>query len=321
MYPCWNARAVGLNLSAQDTIEIAAKAGFEGVDLLVRDLVEARADVDGLRGRMDDLNLRGGAWPLPMDWKNDREAFEHDLKRLPAYAATARKLGLERTGTWVRFETDPVEDVDRLSEADRARLADQATAWQIDRLGRIARILDDHGSRLGLEIIGSQVAPSGRGVRLVGTYAELRRRFQRLTAEHPNVGVLVDAFHIFASGEAVDDVLQGGAESVAWVHLADPAQLDRSSLRDEERALPGEGGAGVCEVLLASLAKADYQGPITAEPLGRCRALEGLAPPSIAIKTRESLRRVWPEAHPRRQGHDERRPSPIRRERLPGSLC
>jgi len=230
-----------------------------------------------------------------MNWKNDPGAFERDLERLPIYAEAAARLGLARTGTWVRFETDPVEDMDRLSEADRARLAEEATDWQIDRLGRIARILDDHGSRLGLEIIGSQVAPTGRGVRLVGTYAELRQRFGKLAAEHSNVGVLVDAFHIFAAGERLDDALTEGVESVVWVHLADPAKLDRSSLRDEDRALPGASLAGVCRSLLATLAKDDYQGPVTAEPLARCRGLEGLDPLQTAIKTRESLRCVWPE--------------------------
>lgn len=298
MYASWSARAVGLDLPAEATIEVAAKAGFEGVDFMVRDLVEAGLDIDGLRGRMDDLNLRGGAWVLPMNWKNDREAFENDLKRLPTYAAAAERLGLARTGTWVRFETDPVGDLARLARADRERLVEQATAWQIDRLGRIARILDDHGSRLGLEIIGSRSARSGLGVPLVGTYTELRRRFEGLADRHPNVGLLVDAFHIFAAGESVEDALAWGLESVVWVHLADPAKLDLSSLRDEERTLPGESGVGLCESLLETLAHWNYQGPVTAEPLGRCRELERLDPLQTALTTRESLRRVWPDVNP-----------------------
>jgi sugar phosphate isomerase/epimerase len=297
VYACWSARAVGLDLSAGETIEVAARAGFEGVDLQVRDLVEAGANINGLRSRMDDRGLRGGGWTLPMNWKNEAEAFEADLERLPVYAAAAERLGLSRTGTWVRFETDPVDDIDRMSESERARRAEEATAWQIDRLGRIARILDDHGSRLGLEIMGSPVAPSGRGVRLVGTYAELRRRFGGLVKEHPNVGLLVDAFHIFAAGETVGDVLAEGVGSVVWVHLADPARLDRSSLRDEERALPGESGLGLCEGLLKTLASHGSQGPVTVEPLGRCQTLvrlDPLDPMRTAIITRESLERVWP---------------------------
>ena len=37
MYACWNARAVGLAMPAEDAIDLAAEAGFAGVDLLVRD--------------------------------------------------------------------------------------------------------------------------------------------------------------------------------------------------------------------------------------------------------------------------------------------
>ena len=44
MYPSWNARAVGLYLSAEETITIAAEAGFSGVDLLVRDVIESVVD-------------------------------------------------------------------------------------------------------------------------------------------------------------------------------------------------------------------------------------------------------------------------------------
>jgi len=298
VYACWNARAVGLSLSAEDSIEIAAEAGFDGIDFLVRDLVEAGADVDELRSRMDDLSLRGGAWTLPMNWKNDAESFEADLKALPTHADVARRLGLSRTGTWLRFETDPVGDLDRLSDADRERLAEEATAWQLERLGRIARVLDDHGSHLGLEIMGSRLAPTGRGVRLVGTYAELFRRFGGLAAEHPNVGVLVDAFHVYASGERMEAALAGGVESVVWVHLADPARLDRSNLRDEERTLPGEAGEGLCEGLLEFLAARSYEGPVTVEPLGRCPLLEGLDPMQTALKTYQCLRRVWPGSAP-----------------------
>jgi sugar phosphate isomerase/epimerase len=129
---------------------------------------------------------------------------------------------------------------------------------------------------------------------MVGTYVELFRRFGELIAEHPNVGVLVDAFHIYASGERVDAALANGVESVVWVHLADPARLDRTNLQDHERALPGESGEGLCEKLLDFLAATRYEGPITVEPLGGCSLLERLDARQTAFKTRESLRRVWP---------------------------
>ena len=76
MYASWNARAVGLSLSAIESIEVAARAGFAGVDLLVRDLSQSNTDPVELRRRMGDLGLRGGAWPLPVDWRGDAARFE-----------------------------------------------------------------------------------------------------------------------------------------------------------------------------------------------------------------------------------------------------
>ena len=294
MYGCWNARAVGLDLSAEQTIEVAAKAGFEGVDLLVRDIAESGADADELRRRMDDLGLQGGGWSLPVNWRNDAETFEADLKQLPRRAKTAARLGLFRTGTWVRFESEPVASEELGNEGAGERISEASTALQIERLGRIARMLDDHGSRIGLEIIGSRSERTGRGVPLVGTYAELARRFAALREAHRNVGVLVDAFHLFASGESLDAAMAWGPSSVVWIHLSDPAHGDRSTLRDVERDLPGESPSSLCAGLLAGLAERGCQGPVTVEPLWRCRSLEGLNPLQMAIKTREALRRVWP---------------------------
>ena len=59
MYASWNARAVGLVLTAGETVEVAAQAGFDAVDLLLRDLVESGVDPQSVRERMDELGLRG----------------------------------------------------------------------------------------------------------------------------------------------------------------------------------------------------------------------------------------------------------------------
>ena len=152
MYTSFNARALGLDLSAEETLAIASEAGFEGVDLLVRDLVERGEDPATVRARMDDLGLRGGAWPLPVDWRGDSRRFARDLARLPKLAEAARLMGLSRTGTWVMPETPdrPEGDDPAVIAAHRAALV----AFHVERLGAIARILAEHGSRLGLEVIG-----------------------------------------------------------------------------------------------------------------------------------------------------------------------
>ena len=294
MYACWNARAVGLTMPAEDAIDLAAEAGFEGVDLLVRDVLESGSDPRELRRRMDDLGLRGGGWTLPMNWKNEREAFEADLARLPRLAEVAATLGLFRTGTWVRFESEPVAaETLRSAEACR-RVVEGSTAWQADRLGRMARVLADHGSRLGLEVIGSRSEASGRGVPLVATYRELLDRFSAVARVHPNVGVLADAYHLYAAGETPEDACVWGVGAITWVHVADPANPDRATMRDTERLLPGESPEGLSANLLATLAARGYDGPVTAEPLSASQSFRMDDPRERALSTRAALRRAWP---------------------------
>lgn len=296
MYASWSARAVGLTMTAAEAIEVAAEAGFDAVDLLVRDVVDAGDDVAALRRRMDDLGLRGGGWTLPMNWRNDEAAFEADLAMLPRHAEVAARLGLTRTGTWARFESDPV-DPDALDDEDSSRAeADRVASWQVDRLGRMADALAAHGSRLGLEIIGSRSERMGRGVPLVSTYGELLDRFGVLRGARGNVGVLADAYHLYASGEEMGAALSWGVDAVVWAHVADPAVLDRDSMRDVDRLLPGESPAGLSRPLLAALAAGGYDGPVTAEPLARSRSFRSSDPRERARATRESLRRVWPDA-------------------------
>lgn len=291
MYASWNARAVGLVLDARETVEIAAKAGFAGVDLLVRDLVESGLDPHEVRSRMDGLGLLGGAWPLPVDWRGPEARFRGDLRVLPRYAEAAAILGLSRTGTWVLPEVHPQREAD----AGYQDCVSRTVQFHLDRLGPIADILGEHGSRLGLEILGPATARSSRTAPFVHRYEHLQERLGSLQKAHSNVGVLVDAFHVFAAREDCEAGLVWGVESVIWVHVADAARSDPASLLDQDRELPGVTGWADCRGLLKLLSARGYNGPITAEPLGRCESLKGLDALQTACRTRLALSSVWPD--------------------------
>jgi sugar phosphate isomerase/epimerase len=289
MFLSFNARALGLDLPAERAVELAAGAGFGGVDLMVRDLVAAGVDPVRLRDRMDGLGLRGGAFPLPVDWRGDEARFEHDLARLPDLAAAAAVLGVSRTGTWVLPETPGPPD-DPVIRAT-------TVALHIERLGRIARVLAPHGIRLGLEVIGVASSRSGRGEPFVCRMADLNPVLGAIWNEAPNLGVLVDAFHLYAAGEPVEAGLAWGVDRIVWVHIADlppTATGDRAAIRDPDRGLPGEHGAVESRRLLERLAKEGYDGPVTAEPLAGCRSLAGLSPEQIARRVAGAVRSIWP---------------------------
>ncbi|MBV8487755.1 MAG: TIM barrel protein [Planctomycetaceae bacterium] len=300
MYSSWYPRGVGLNLAAEEAIEIAAETGFAGVDLQVLDLVQSGTDPVALRRRMDDMGLRGGAWPLPVSWRGEAAQFEADLKRLPSLARAAATLGLFRTGTWVMPQT--IAAAEPSSDHHELRLA--TCALHFERLGKIAGILADWGCRLGLEIMGPATARTGPGVPFVSRYAELKHWFNGLRAQHSNLGVLVDSFHLFAAQEPVGAGFEWGSEAVVWVHLADSAQVDPSTVLDQERELPGMTGWGDSKGLLKYLSERSYNGPVSVEPLNQCRSISGLPPREVARQALTALKRVWPDSplHTKRGG-------------------
>lgn len=295
MFTSFNARALGLDLSTQETLTLASEAGFDGVDLLVRDLLERGEDPVAVRARMDDLDLRGGAWPLPVDWRGDAGQFARDLARLPRFAEAACILGLRRTGSWVMPETPSRPDRD--DPAAIAAHRDAFVAFHLERLGAIARILAQHESRLGLEVIGVETSRTGRGIPFVHRLADLDCVLGDLWREAPNLGILVDGFHLYAAGETVEAGLAWGVERVVWVHVADLPGLalpDRAHILDNERGLPGENGAVDSRGLLKGLDDLGYDGPVTAEPLAGCRTLAGLGPDDKAQAVATALRSAWP---------------------------
>jgi sugar phosphate isomerase/epimerase len=289
LLPSFNPRAVGLSLPAAEAIDIAASAGFAAVDLMVRDLVAVGDRPADLRRRMDDYGLKGGAFPLPVSWRGDEDTFLRDLADLPRQAEAAAVLGLTRTGTWV------------MPELPEGMGREQTIQLHLTRLGGITETLDQFGIRIGLETIG--VASFRKGVTplLFTRQGDLGPLLNPLAAHHKNVGLLLDSFHLYAADESLGSALAQGIDSLVWVHVADlppGSDSERSRIEDHNRGLPGEHGAVYNRAILAVLADRGYDGPVTAEPLARCRSLNGLDPLATARAVAHALRSVWPEGFP-----------------------
>ncbi len=304
MYRSFNARALGLELPAEATLRLAAAHGFEGVDIVVRDLVDAGADPAEIRARMDDLGLRGGAWPLPVRWRGDEATFREDMARLPRLAEVAAILGLFRTGTWVMPETPASPGDNRSPESHLETVAELHRC----RLGAIARVLADHGTSLGLEVIGVRASRMGPGPPFIHRMADLAPLLDHLGVATPNVGVLIDLFHLHAAGESIEAGLAWGIDRVVWVHVADlpsGASGDLAEIQDDNRGLPGEHGAIDARGGLRKLADCGYRGPVTAEPMAGCRSLKGLQPNETAQKVAAALGAIWPEVSTKPEGHPD----------------
>jgi 4-hydroxyphenylpyruvate dioxygenase len=127
---------------------------------------------------------------------------------------------------------------------------------------------------------------------------DLDRELGAIWGESPNLGILLDAFHLYASGEPIEAGLAWGVERIIWVHVADlppGASPDRTAIIDANRGLPGENGAVDLSHFLARIEREGYEGPVTVEPLANCRSLSGLGPTEAVRLVKQALDRVWPE--------------------------
>ena len=261
--------AVGIRgLSLAEQIDLAAKTGFGGIDFSIReaaDLADAHG-VEHVRGLFEASGVRPGQWGLPVAWNKD-EQWEADLADLPKLAALGRELGCTRTATWC-------------PPASNDRTYDENFAWHVARFRPIAQVLADEGCRLGIEFIGPQTIRARFQHTFVYTLGGMMELAGAIGGGHGtsagNVGLLLDAWHLYTSGGSIDDLDQIAAQDVVTVHVNDaPEGLTMDQYVDNDRRLPMETGVIDLPGFMLKLAAMNYDGPVTPEPFSaRVNAIE-----------------------------------------------
>ncbi len=255
--------AIGIRgLSLPESIELASKTGFRGIDFSIREaaVMTAEHGVGHVRRLFEDAGVLPGQWGLPVAWNRD-DQWEKDLEQLPGMAALGRDLGCTRTSTWCPSWSDEREYGENF-------------AWHAARFRAIAEVLETHGCRLGIEFIGPKTLRAGRKYEFIYTLEGMMELAAAIGTG--NVGLLLDAFHLYTSGGSVQDLEQITAEDVVTVHVNDaPAGVARDEQIDNVRCLAMETGVIDLPGFMRKLDEMDYDGPVTMEPFSeRINAIE-----------------------------------------------
>ena len=280
MFTNLSAGAIGIrDASLAETLLLARAGGFQGIDFAIAEaaiLADARG-VDYVRGLFDAAGVKPGQWGLPFDWRDDAK-YQAGLAALPKLAALGAELGCSRCATWMPSFSD---------ERDFAANYD----WHVARYRPIAQILKDHGVAFGIEFLGPQTIRRGHKYEFIHSLDGLLELAAAIGTG--NVGLLLDAWHLYTDGGAMSDSPQAQARAgrdrprqrrAAGVPLAE--QLD------QVRALPGETGVIPLGEFLRALADIGYAGPVTVEPFSK--RLNAMAPFDAARATAAALDKVWP---------------------------
>ena len=177
---------------------LAARHGFDGIDFGVRALKKAAGERSGgapaVRDHLAALGVAPAAFDLPVEWRRDEETFSAGMAAFPEEAALAAAIGATRCCTWMPPSVD-------------GELADWE-AQTVRRFRAVARVLADHGIRLGLEWVGPHHLRAGPEAMGANPWLYTLDGTRALIAEiaEPNVGLLVDSYHCFTTGVGRDEI-------------------------------------------------------------------------------------------------------------------
>jgi 4-hydroxyphenylpyruvate dioxygenase len=232
---------VSLSGTLEEKLRAIATAEFEAVELFENDLLAFDGRPRDVAALCGDLGLSICAYQPFRDFEGMGEP-----QRSRNFARAERKFDLMQ-----ELGTDLLLVCSNVSPASQGGI-DRAAA-DFCELGERAK---SRGLRVGFEALAW-----GRHVADYRDAWEIVRR-----ADHPNIGVILDSFHILAPRFPLSPIPSIPGDRIFLVQLADAPrlELDVLSWSRHHRSFPGQGDLPVGEFMDA-LAATGYAGPLSLE--------------------------------------------------------
>ncbi len=285
MYTALGPEAIGIRgLSLSEAIDLASESGFAGLAFdphAVADAVDARG-AGAVREEFARAGVRPALWNLPVAWR-DEARWQDDLRALPRLAAAASAIGAPRTATYMP------------SGSDERAFAENFD-WHVARLRPIAGVLREAGCRFGIEYIGPKTFRAAFRHEFIHDLAGTRELIAAISLD--NVGLMLDSWHLFASGGALADLAGLTNDDIVIVHVNDaPSGIPWDEQIDTVRALPMETGAIDLTGFMRTLQQIGYDGPVMPEPFSqRLNDLAAHDPQVAAREAAQSMESLWSAA-------------------------
>lgn len=249
--------SIGVTVQSQQALnDLAHRHRFEAVEPRAEEIAAmSRDQLAALAADLKAKNLVWSATGLPVEFRRDDATFRDGIAKLPRLAAGLQRAGATRIGTWLGPSHDTL--------TYRANFNQHAT-----RLREAAVILKDHGLRLGLEYVGTQLLLVRGRYPFVHTLAETRELIAEIGTG--NVGLVLDTWHWWTAGDTAADLLTLKNTDVVSVDLNDaPQGIPKEQQKDNERELPVATGVIDVASFVTALARLGYDGPLRPEPFNK----------------------------------------------------
>ncbi len=227
---CLNTSTIrGQNLSLDKEIEIAARAGYTGIEPWVRKISDYTASGGSLKDIRKQLRDSGVTVESAIDfsqWIVDDEA-----RRAKGLEQVKRGMDLLAQIGGKRIAAPPAgatrqPGLDLMKAAERYR----ALLELGDEMGVVPQ-LETWGSSKNLHRLGQAM-------------------FVVIESGHPKACFLPDVYHTYKGGSDFHGYKQLSAHAVQVFHMNDyPADPPRETIRDSDRVMPGDGIAPITQIL------------------------------------------------------------------------
>lgn len=229
-------------LGVEEQLHTAAEAGYDGIELWVRDIVSYQQEGGSLKQLSRYIQNSGlevvnaiafFAWADVEEAKRE-QAFIQAEREMRTLAEIG--CGAVAAPPFGEVGEVPLKEI----AAHYARLSDLARSIGIEAL------LEFWGRAPKLSSLSEAV-------------------FVAMESGLPNAKLLLDPFHMYTGGSSVDSIRYLSGSSIGIVHVNDyPEQPVRAEIQDRHRVMPGDGIAP-SQSLADALHAIDYHGYLSLE--------------------------------------------------------
>jgi 4-hydroxyphenylpyruvate dioxygenase len=220
--------SVSLSGTLIEKVRAIAKAGYDGVELFENDFLISDISPEELHKIVVDLGLEiVGLQPF-RDYEAMPEPYKsRSLERAKHKFDLMHKLGTKKLFICSNTSIHAINNLDKAAED----------------LYDIAEFAKQHSFEIGYEALSW-----GRYVNTYHQSVEIVRR-----ANHPNLGNILDNFHISALNSTFEDIYTIPKEKFTIVQVADAPKFDMGAMHlgRHYRSFPGQGSFPVVEFMKA----------------------------------------------------------------------
>lgn len=282
MYMSLGLGHIGVKAPFEKAVDFARQHGFGGLDLAmdeIADLVDKKG-AEAIKDKLAEAGLKPGAWGFPVNFRQDEATLKEGLAALPRLAKAAQAIGANRVSTYI------MPGHNELPYAQNLTL-------HASRLRPGAQILADHDIRFGLEWVGTKSLRESFTHPFLYTIEGALELCRAIGT--PNMGLLVDIYHVENSGATAADVRKLTNEQIVYAHVNDGiAGIAPDDRHDTVRDLPGYTGELDLTGFLHALRDVGYDGPVTAEPFSQ--RLRDLPDEEAVAEIGAAMHKAWQAA-------------------------